>query len=69
MRRQAEDPPGNGCSLSGGARPVTEPAGDVAAGEDRDAGERDRQEIGGGLDAYAHEPDIAAELASVSKPH
>ena len=38
MRRQAEDLPGDGCGLGGGTRPVTEPAGDVAAGEDRDAG-------------------------------
>ena len=68
MRRRAEDPPSDGCSLGGGARPVAEPACDVTAGEERDAGDRDRQEIGGGLDAYADEPDIAADLASVSEP-
>lgn len=63
-RRQSEDLSGNGNGLIGGARPVTDAAGDVAAREDRDTRSSGREELACGLDADTHECDIAAHLAS-----
>jgi hypothetical protein len=69
MRRQAKDPPGNSCRLRRGTRPVAEPTSDVAAGKERCVGDRDRQQIGGGLNTDADERDIAAEPAPIRKLH